>query len=187
MSNMNHVDPKILDMIGKELLEGSVARPGVDGQYEITDLRKAGNVAQKSGARFEQQTKNIINFCKNYYKLPIELVRPTTGEFRCFWNQERKSDWNIVSAKKRIKIECKELGDLQSHFDKLSHCILNVENGHYGKDFWLVYNYNRDKKDCHKMNMFVEKCEEVKQRVAKFQINFECILIDDLPKHMKLL
>ena len=53
----------------------------------------------------------------------------------------------------KIYIECKQLGDLQSHFDKLCFNLLNFMYGCYCSEFWLVYDYNRElvnRKQCHK-------------------------------------
>ena len=158
------------------------------GEVVVSDLRPcAGKSAQESGKVFEDVVEHIIlnkkmvfsNLGKN-----ISLIKKP--KFKCHFGLEREGDFFISCDKYNIHLEAKQLGDVQSHFDKLSHCLLNVISGCYGNHFWLVYDYNRNCKKSakQKIKSLVERCEEVKNQVKLQGITFELIHIDDLSGHI---
>ena len=150
-----------------------------DGEM-IVDRRSAGECAQQSGALFENVVYNeLLNFNISIEKEPY---------LRCHFNLRRKGDFLIkTNNNESIHIECKQLGNVQSHFDKLSHCLFNVVNGCYGNHFWLVYDYAKDSKKgaFKKISQLILRCREIKKQVAVQGINFELVHIDDLNNLMK--
>jgi hypothetical protein len=149
------------------------------GDTIIVDRRSAGECAQKSGALFENLVFNeLCDFNITISKEPY---------FRCHFNLPRKGDFLITTNDMSIHIECKQLGNVQSHFDKLSHCLFNVVNGCYGNHFWLVYDYAKDSQySAHKkIKELILRCKEIKKQVAVQGINFELVHIDDLSNLMK--
>ena len=169
----------IIKMIHPSLIKNDNIGLDVFGNRIVRDLRSAGDNAQESGARFENQTIDVINFCN---KGTFQLQR--TPKHRCHFGLKRKGDFEIVSAKRCIHIECKQLGDVQSHLDKISHCHMNVINGCYGNEFWLIYDFNREKQNRTKINAMINESQRIKKQVALQGITFESILIDDLPKYL---
>ncbi len=136
-----------------------------DGEM-IVDRRSAGMMAQKAGALFEDQ----VRFELEDYNIDI-TPQP---HFHCHFGLPRRGDFLINTGDKEIHIECKQLGNVQSHYDKLSHCLYNLHTGCYGKNFWLIYDYAKDGtygalKKIHKL---VERCKEIKQQVSVQCINF---------------
>ena len=149
------------------------------GDEMIVDRRSAGMMAQQSGALFENQ---VLDKLSNYN---IEIR--SQPDFYCHFDLPRKGDFLIFNGDKEIHIECKQLGNVQSHFDKLSHCLFNLYNGCYGKDFWLIYDYAKDsgRSALKKINHLITTCEKIKKQVLVQGINFELIHLDDLHNYMK--
>jgi len=169
----------IIKMISPSTIGDSDIGMNLFGQQYIRDLRSAGENAQQSGARFESITFDILKYCNNgRYRITREPY------FNCHFDLNRKGDFQIVSAKRTIHIECKQLGNAESHFDKLSHCLLNLIAGCYGNEFWLVYDYNREMGNKNKIHKLITRCKKIKEQVALQGITFECIHIDDLPKQL---
>jgi len=181
---IDEVNKSILDIIDNHTKKQILVRRNVFGEDFITDLRPiAGQSAQASGALFESIVRQILkkyNIYNNYYI----WEKPT---FHCHFNLSREGDFELRTKKRIIHIECKQLGNLESHFDKVSHCLLNVISGCYGKNFWLIYDFNREKFNNKKLKALVERCKNIKEQVALQGITFETILIDDLSNHLKTL
>lgn len=154
------------------------------GDTLITDRRSAGMNAQESGALFENQ---VLDELKKFEVLGFHIYEKPT--FTCHWNLSRQGDFEIISGERVIHIECKQLGDAQSHFDKLSHCLMNLIHGSYGKEFWLVYDYNKEgaRGTIEKIHKLKLRCESIKKQVALQGITFELILLDDIAEHLKKL
>ena len=153
------------------------------GNNFISDLRhSAGGSAAKSGKLFENVVYSILTEHPAYQigKKP---------KFNWHFGLNREGDFEIIMSNRKIHLECKQLGNVESHFDKLSHCLLNVISGCYGKEFWLVYDYNGQLSGAakHKIELLISRCKEIKKQVALQGITFELILIDDLPAIMKTL
>jgi hypothetical protein len=150
------------------------------GDQFVSDLRPvAGKSAAKSGRAFEDIVESIL-----YGKSRIITKRP---KFKCHFGLPREGDFEIVSAERQIHIECKQLGNIESHFDKLSHVMLNLVAGCYGKEMWLVYDYNANvgPRGHRHIEALVKRCVELKKQVALQGITFELVLIDDLEEKMK--
>jgi|TARA_A100001011_G_scaffold246565_1_gene254819 hypothetical protein len=149
------------------------------GEQFITDLRPvAGKSAAKSGKLFE----NIIH-SKIVGKGRIINKRP---KFKCHFGLDREGDFEIITNDRKIHIECKQLGNCESHFDKLSHVFMNLVHGCYGDEMWLVYDYNgqissRGKRYIHAL---VERCKQLKKQVALQGITFELVLVDNIKDSM---
>ena len=177
---MSLVSPDIIKMINPRTLEKLKPITTVFQETVFSDLRSAGDCAQESGAHFESITYDILSSCNTgrYYitKEP---------RFNCHFDLPRKGDFQLSNASRNIHIECKQLGNAESHFDKLSHCLLNLIARCYGNEFWLVYDYNREIGNKNKIHKLITRCQEVKKQVALQGITFECILIDDLPSHLQ--
>ena len=47
-----------------------------------------------------------------------------------------------------------------------------------------VVNYNREMKNKTKIQKLIDRCQAVKEQVSTQGIIFECVHIDDLPKHL---
>ena len=149
------------------------------GEEMVIYRRSAGACAQKNGALFENYTHNeLLN-----YNITIER-KP---HFYCHYGLPRRGDFLIRTNDREIHIECKQLGNAQSHFDKLSHCLFNVVNGCYGNYFWLVYDFAKDSKKgtYKKMQKLIIRSRAIKKQVADQGINFELVHIEDLPTLMK--
>jgi len=149
------------------------------GDEIIIDRRSAGMVAQKAGALFEDQVR---------FELEDYNVKITSQPyFYCHFGLQRRGDFLINTGDKEIHIECKQLGNVQSHFDKLSHCLYNLHTGCYGNYFWLIYDYAKDGTygSLKKIDKLVERCKKIKQQVSVQGINFELIHLDDLHNYMK--
>jgi len=146
---------------------------------EVIDRRSAGACAQKNGALFENYTFNELS----NYNITIER-KP---KFWCHYGLPRRGDFLIRTNDEEIHIECKQLGNAQSHFDKLSHCLFNVVNHCYGNYFWLVYDFAKDSKKgvYKKMQKLIIRSRAIKKQVANQGINFELVHIEDLPALMK--
>ena len=146
------------------------------GEQFITDLRPvAGKSAAKSGQLFEDivHSKMVNN----------NLIINNRPKFKCHFGLSREGDFEIVMPDRTIHIECKQLGNVESHFDKLSHVFLNLVTGCYGDEMWLIYDYNGQTSSRAKRNItaLVERGKQLKKQVALQGITFELVLIDDLP------
>jgi|TARA_R110002167_G_scaffold122845_3_gene301526 hypothetical protein len=150
------------------------------GDQFVSDLRPvAGKSAAKSGRAFEDIVESIL-----YGKSRIITKRP---KFKCHFGLPREGDFEIVSAERQIHIECKQLGNIESHFDKLSHVMLNLVAGCYGEEMWLVYDYNAsvNPRGYRNIEALVKRSDVLKKQVALQGITFELVLIDDLEEKMK--
>ena len=150
------------------------------GEQFTTDLRPvAGKSAAKSGKLFED-----ITYSKLVGDGRIINKRP---KFKCHFGLDRLGDFEIVSVDRIVHVECKQLGNAESHFDKLSHVFMNLVFGCYGKEMWLVYDYNgmASVGAKNKIRALVKRGDELKQQVALQGITFELILIDNLGEKMR--
>jgi hypothetical protein len=182
---MSVVNSEIIKMIQSHRLENMKVKNNVFGETYISDLRpdSAGMVAQQSGAHFESIVLDILNYCNKNNRYHIS-ARP---KFKCHFELNRESDYGIMYGpdwKTSIHIECKQLGNVESHFDKLSHCFMNVISGCYGKHFWLVYDYNREMGNLNKIEKLIVRAKKLKEQVALQGITFETILVDNLPEYL---
>lgn len=155
------------------------------GEEQIVDLRCAGDSAQESGKRFEDITEKLLIEGK---RLTDRYYYDTKPKFKCHFDLPREGDFLIKSSnsKRTIHVECKQLGDVHSHFDKLSHCLMSAISGCYGNEFWLVYDYNRitTKSSSKKIIKLIKRCKQIKDMCLLQGITFELILIDDLPNYL---
>ena len=178
---MSAVNSEIVKMISLERKSEMSSHIDIYGKPYISDLRpSAGGSAQKSGALFEGVTYDVMSECNINTKYQI-TKKP---KFKCHYGLPREGDFEIHCPERQIHIECKQLGDVQSHFDKLSHCLLNLIARCYGNEFWLVYDYNREIGNKNKIHKLITRCKKIKEQVALQSITFECIHIDDLPKQL---
>lgn len=154
------------------------------GETVVTDLRpSAGKSAQKSGKTFEDVVEYIVLSKKSIFEnLGKKLTLTKNPKFKCHFGLNRQGDFRLNVNEYDIHIEAKQLGNVESHFDKLSHCLLNAIQGCYGNHFWLIYDYNKNctKSAKTKINSLYNRCEEVKKQLALQGITFELIHIDDL-------
>jgi len=149
------------------------------GESIIIDRRNAGDCAQESGALFE----NIVyNDLLNYN---ISIIKQ--HDFYCHYGMPRRGDFLIKTNDSQIHIECKQLGNVQSHFDKLDHCFMNLIRGCYGKHFWLVYDFAKDSTNgaYKKIYLLKEEAEQIKKQVALQGITFALVHIEDIPALMR--
>ena len=152
------------------------------GEQFITDLRPvAGKSAAKSGQLFED-----IVYSKIVGNGRIVNKQP---KFKCHFGLDRRGDFEIVMPDRKIHVECKQLGNVESHFDKLSHVFMNLVSGCYGDEMWLVYDYNGQISPRGKKHIFalIERCEKLKKQVALQGITFELVLIDDLSEKIDII
>ena len=148
--------------------------------------------AIESGQLFEDVTEDVLRGVNDRYDLNIGIQKKP--KFKCHYGLDRQGDFaftvptqNALEILRKIHIECKQLGNAESHFDKLDHCLMNLINRKYGDFFWLVYDYDREGKrnTLRKINLLVERCRQIKEQVAIQGISFELVLIDDLPEMVK--
>jgi len=152
------------------------------GDEYVSDLRPvAGGSAAKSGRVFEDIVAGFL-----YGKARLITKRP---KFQCHYGLSRQGDFEIKSTTddRTVHVECKQLGNVESHFDKLSHVMLNLVHGCYGEEMWLVYDYNGDvgPSGYRKIELLIKRSVELKKQVALQGITFELVLIDDLVEKMK--
>jgi len=169
---------KISDRLKKDL----DVKSNLYGEQFITDLRPvAGKSAAKSGKLFEDIVySKIIGDDRRINKKP---------KFKCHFDLPREGDFEIITHNRQIHIECKQLGNCESHFDKLSHVFMNLVSDCYGNEMWLVYDYNGqiNKRGQRCIDALVKRCEQLKKQVALQGITFELILIDNLEEKMEFL
>jgi len=171
------------NMISDRIRKQVVVNKDLFGNDFVSDLRpSAGGSAAKSGKLFENVVYNILVKHTAY----VITKRP---KFKCHFGLSREGDFEIITSNRKIHVECKQLGNVESHYDKLSHCLLNVISGCYGNEFWLVYDYNGQLSGAakYKIELLISRCKEIKNQVALQGITFELILIDDLPVMMNKL
>ena len=154
------------------------------GDDYIPDYRPvAGKSAAYSGQLFEDMTFDVLKSNKNILGI---TKKP---KFKCHYGISREGDYEVLykdlyDKELVVHIECKQLGDCESHFDKVSHVLYNLENDCYGKNFWLVYDYNRSGSltTLNKIRCLEERCAQVKAKVAAAGIVFEYLTLDRLEK-----
>jgi len=145
------------------------------GNNVVTDYRPiAGGSASRSGQLFEQIVADTFDMCG----LPF-AKKP---KFKCVYGLKREGDFLIEINNNLIQVECKQLGNAESHFDKISHCFLNMLQGCYGSHFWLIYDYNREGKKgtIRKINALKETAETFQSQARLAGISFELVDINQL-------
>ena len=164
----------------------------------IPDIRKAcaGKSAVENGKMFETILENIledyrINLPKFTNKFSLSYF--TQPKHTCHFGLPRKGDFKLKVyesgqgyRENSIMIECKQLGNVESHFDKISHTLLNALTGNMGNYVWLVYDYNRDIGNKTKIEALVNRCKELKNQLQSQNIIFELIDIYDIYKYLNL-
>lgn len=149
------------------------------GEEIVLDWRPtAGESATHSGQLFENVTYDVLrssNHIRGINKRP---------KFKCHFGLHREGDFELIHGGNVVHVECKQLGNAESHFDKLSHVFMNLICGCYGDHFWLVYDYNRDggHSTLKKIAHLEERCKVIKQQVALQGITFEYLTLDKLSK-----
>ena len=151
------------------------------GNEFVTDLRpSAGKSAADSGNLFERVVFSELKGHPSHRTLYGVSSKP---KYKChFGLDNRQGDFALITSDRKIHIECKQLGNCESHFDKLSHVFMNLIMGSYGYDFWLVYDYSGDIKSSGKTKIahLIKRSEDIKKQVALQGITFELVLIDNL-------
>lgn len=151
------------------------------GEKYVTDLRpSAGKSAAKSGSLFEE-------FCYGVMVENLQIGKQfikKKPKFICHYGLDRQGDFEIISAERQVHIECKQLGNIESHFDKLSHVFMNLVCGCYGKEMWLVCDWNEELSN--RGNRYIDalltRGQELKKQVALQGITFELVPAKDLKK-----
>ena len=145
------------------------------GNDVVLDHRPvAGGSASKSGKLFE----DIV--ARKFHQ--SNLIFEKSPSFKCHFGMRRKGDFLININDNVIHVECKQLGNAESHFDKISHCFLNMLQGCYGSHFWLIYDYNRDGKPntLRKIKHLREESDRIQKQSRLSGISFELVDINDL-------
>jgi len=184
----------ILDYLSEETKSKLDTKFDMFGNTVVKDFRpnSCQMNAIESGQLFEDVTEDVLRGVNNRYDLNIGIQKKP--KFKCHYGLDRQGDFaftvptqNALEILRKIHIECKQLGNAESHFDKLDHCLMNLINRKYGDFFWLVYDYDREGKrnTLRKINLLVERCKQIKEQVAIQGISFELVLIDDLPEMVK--
>ena len=184
----------ILDYLSEETKSKLDTKFDMFGGTVVKDFRpnSCQMNAIESGQLFEDVTEDVLRSVNDRYDLNIGIQKKP--KFKCHYGLDRKGDFaftvptqNALEILRKIHIECKQLGNAESHFDKLDHCLMNLINRKYGDFFWLVYDYDREGKPntLRKINLLVERCRQIKEQVAIQGISFELVLIDDLPEMVK--
>ena len=184
----------ILDYLSEETKSKLDTKFDMFGNTVVKDFRpnSCQMNAIESGQLFEDVTEDVLRGVNDRYDLNIGIQKKP--KFKCHYGLDRKGDFaftvptqNALEILRKIHIECKHLGNAESHFDKLDHCLMNLINRKYGDFFWLVYDYDREGKPntLRKINLLVERCRQIKEQVAIQGISFELVLIDDLPEMVK--
>lgn len=169
------VSPAILEKYGKVVK----TQTDIYGNEFIADYRPvAGKSAFDSGDLFKNITLDILKSNSN-----IRSINDAPS-FHCHYGLKRVggSRFEFIHDDTVVRIECKQLGDAQSHFDKLSHIFMNLISGVYGKNFWLVYDYNLvgKKGTLGKIDVLERRCQEIKEQVALQGITFEYLTLGRL-------
>jgi len=147
------------------------------GEDIVMDWRPhAGESATHSGKLFEDITEDVLKSNSNIRGIT------TKPKFNCHFGLPREGDFELIHKDNLVHVECKQLGNAESHFDKLSHVFMNLICGCYGKNFWLVYDYNKDggKSTLKKIEYLEKRCQVIKEQVALQGITFEYLTLDKL-------
>ena len=149
------------------------------GEDIVMDWRPhAGESAAESGKLFENITHDILKSNPN--------IRGITKKpkFKCHFGLPREGDFELLYKDNIVHVECKQLGNAESHFDKLSHVLMNLIQGCYGKHFWLLYDYNKEapRATWKKIAKLEKRCQNIKEQVALQGITFEYLTLDRLSK-----
>ena len=147
------------------------------GKIQVIDSRPkhAGKSAQESGKLFEDVMADVFNYCKISYERQVPYID--------HYGQDKKIDFKLrlpkqimVPQLRNVMVECKQLGDCQSHIEKIDHCLMNFYNGSYGNHFWLVVDYNQENTAARR------KVELIEHRLAEIGAN--CLLQN---RHIKMM
>ena len=95
----------------------------LDGNIRTFDTPSAGDVAQKTGAEFEEHVKDYIR----YMNIPVSNKKPSYTDYLGL--KRRYLDITMYMNGIRYIIECKRLNECQSHFQKLAYFYMNLSNG----------------------------------------------------------
>ena len=143
----------------------------------------AGSMGNLSGKLHEDQTEYLLNQYRGHGKYDF-VMRP---KFKCHYGLPRTGDFKVYFSDREVHIECKQLGNCESHFDKLDHCMLNLIQGCYGYEFWLVIDYNEEslsRAGKKKIDALFKRYAVIKKQVALQGITFEVVKINDLDKFL---
>ena len=174
--------------LSEDILNKVEVKTDLWGNQFVTDLRPcAGKSAADSGYLFERVVLSQLKRHPSHLHLYGVNSKP---KYKChFGLDNREGDFALNTSDRKIHIECKQLGDCGSHFDKLSHVFMNLISGCYGKHFWLVYDYNSgiEPSGKKKIDHLIKRSEDIKKQVALQGITFELVLIDNLKEMLNSL
>jgi hypothetical protein len=157
--------------------------------------KSAGKTAQESGALLESVVwKCLTNFrieTKNFYYVQIS----EQPYYENLYNEKSKLDFLVqifnqpynrlhLPAKQiRIMIEVKQLGGVQSHFQKLEWFFTHAEKGCFYNNPLLIYDYNNTTKSASKkINSLDYRMKDIKKACEKNNININVVYLHNIFK-----
>ena len=163
--------------------------------------KSAGKTAQESGAQLE----NVVYKCLHDFKFKHEksyyMKISEQPSYEDLYNGKSKLDfrvdifnqpyyvpnWHISKGKVKqinIMIEVKQLGGVQSHFQKLEWFFKHSEKGCLYNFPLLIYDYNTTiKAASKKIDSLNYRIEDVKKTCKKNNINVEAVYLHDIFKN----
>lgn len=169
---------------------------------EINHLfeKSAGKTAQESGAQLE----NVVYKCLHDFKFKHEkLYSMKISEqpsYEDLYNGKSKLDFRVdifnqpyyvpywhnpKSKVKQIKImiEVKQLGGVQSHFQKLEWFFTHAQKGCFYDNPLLIYDYNNTIKSAtKKINSLDHRIKDIKKNCEKNNININAVYLHNIFK-----
>tara|TARA_B100001093_G_C26472448_1_gene861233 strand:- start:43 stop:609 length:567 start_codon:yes stop_codon:yes gene_type:complete len=168
----------------EELLDELEWNYDLFGNPVVTSFRgkkSAGRSAAETGALFESAVSEVIHNAG----LPFEKKPKYTDYCNM---EEREGDFKVFCKNGAyIWIEAKQLGNCESHTQKLAYIWLNSFEGAYGSHFILVYDYDisskNSQKHLSKLQRYVDEKWIPHNRAAGRTVDF--VYIGDLEEYLE--
>lgn len=147
----------------------------------------AGKKAQESGAALENVVFNVLNHFKFVHESVYDITISDQPTYEDLYDNLSKLDFKINIVEKKtgkiieILIEVKQLGGVQSHFQKLEWFFKHAERDHLGKYPIMIYDYNKKiKSACKKINSLNFRIKDVKKTCKINNINIDVIYLHNV-------
>jgi hypothetical protein len=147
----------------------------------------AGKKAQESGAILENIVFKVLNRFKFEYESYFDMTIFKQFPYEDLYKNKSLIDFLVEIVEKKtnktilIMIEVKQLGGVQSHFQKLEWFFNHAERFCLGKYPLMIYDYNKKVKSaCKKINSLNFRIENVKKTCKINNINVEIIYLNNI-------
>ena len=153
----------------------------------VNDFRpSAGASAVKSGALFEQVVQEKIQGLMGNKSFKL-FSQPS---FTDYMDMDRRADFMLLTKEHKsdqpLYIECKQLGNCESHIDKVVVWFNQIFFSTKLTKLWIIYDYNGETsgfgyRKIQKIKQFANMIQSIVQQQGKV---FEFIYIEDLPQYL---